>query len=1412
MGRCLLIVLLFLGPTIGQAQRWAEAQLPAPYNKGYYLDIFFLPTNTQYGWACDNDSGFVVRTTNGGASWQGTRATPAGYCHLEYIQFLSTTVGYCSGPCGVFKSTDGGASWSAINLAVPDSMVWGGWFKTDLEGWVTGGGCGVNSFYHTTDGGTSWTRYQDTNIKRSNLADPIWQSDMPSGVVYASGNGTLWKSTNDGASWFVESYTGATSPWQEEISRFGNTFMVSCSQSNCKPDYTSGGMRWSHDDGASWNEFDVGTDMFGCFLLSEQTAWASGRNANVWFTQNGGTSWTKRNCGLGSKHMDDIFFINDSTGWVVGEGLFYLAPPRRTQTDSMLEFLGSCPDSTLRDTVWVTNENFNESEWTIELVGTDAWMYRVANIIPKPLTSCSPVPIVVEYRAVAPGRHTAQMLIRIKSPDTLLVVDLIGQRRTINAGPSDTLFVFNQRAGIPISRVVTWHTTAPPIESIVNIQRDTGSVVLALTSVFPQPINIVAPICQTPITGTLADTGWVSARFKVTLSPCSRDTFITVSVYGVSGIINAPKSVSADLLCNADEILQIPITNTGNMDLTIPSAALAGLSPEVFTVLGMKHGGSTAPWKIGQGASDTLLVQVSPTNVLHRAVLQIQNDDYTTARGIVNPWEVDLLITASPRPHVTANPEVIDLGRICLNTSIDSTFMVLNGSSYDATYSVASSGTRVTKTSVGALRVSGNAGRNERFTFTANVVGSVSDTIQVVVLPCKNVVPVVVNAIVVDQSVMISPSVVTGTIPVGQTLTQSAWIVNRSALSITVTNVRSAVADVDLVVTAAVPTIINPGDSLEVVISFTPSKTRTLVTKLLVDSDAPCLLLGEISLAGTSNQVQLDETELSFDAGCSKSVQTDSLHVTTTNAPLTFNAPTLSNGSSAFTIVAPTTPFTALASQPYAIVVEYNPSVSNNATDTLLLSSTDGTEQFEIPLYGKSVTTSWQVEPDSVDMGRLTACDMERVARLTVSNGSADAITINTNFSELTAGYTVTSSAGTNLSSVTIAGNSSVVFTIKLDPAGVPGVGVWNNTIVFVDATCGQTIRVPVRVEIYGESVLLVTPPTLNAGTIKVGRVEVLEANIFNSGPGVARIQGVTVQSGTGEWTLLSPASAFASLQLEPDSSVVVKVQYAPTSVGVSNASLLVTQKEQCEFNYTVQLTGNAFTTTSTTYTALLRAAKRQARAGDRISIPIEWASDVSAAGLDSAAFSVDYLRLLLQVDTVITGSMPDAAISHTFSQGHLDVMIRGLGQGAGKSGIIAILEGTATPALPDSTLFTFGGVATWSTDSIVVQEDPGLLVVDVCGPRNYIAIRNQASVALAPPLPVTNEVTVVVTAPYTIDVHLELVDVQGNIVVNGSVQTVPSGNSRLTLPITAVASGVYVVHVATSQGGVFNVPLIIAR
>lgn len=316
-----ILTLIILSAYVPMRSQWREVPIPSPYDQGYYLDVFFLPSNPNFGWAC-SIQGFVVRTTDAGRTWTGTAIRDA---NLEYIQFLSPSIGYCSGPSGVYRSTDGGRSWvSRTPQLVVDEKGWGSFWLSEIEGIYFVGGCatGRQYFYRTTDAGVTWS-VSVTNEPNSGLSDGIIYQD---GTGYAVSSGILWGTSDAGRNWFRINATGSRR-WTEEIAIAGRSILLPTSGTDCDGQTRGvGSLRFSSDGGRSWREFQTGSNMFGSFLVSESTGWGVGDNRAVYQTTDYGRTWTQRNCGI-RENIDDVWFVNDSVGWAVGNGIYrsYLA-------------------------------------------------------------------------------------------------------------------------------------------------------------------------------------------------------------------------------------------------------------------------------------------------------------------------------------------------------------------------------------------------------------------------------------------------------------------------------------------------------------------------------------------------------------------------------------------------------------------------------------------------------------------------------------------------------------------------------------------------------------------------------------------------------------------------------------------------------------------------------------------------------------------------------------------------------------------------------------------------------------------------------------------------------------------------------------------------------------------------------
>lgn len=103
-------------------------------------------------------NGAVLLSSNDGTDWEVV-PTPAGAgADLNAVQFPTTSTGYIVGDSGlVLRTVDGGASWVRLVLSPGGVTTFSAnlramHFVSELEGWVVGDGA---TLLHTTNGATS---------------------------------------------------------------------------------------------------------------------------------------------------------------------------------------------------------------------------------------------------------------------------------------------------------------------------------------------------------------------------------------------------------------------------------------------------------------------------------------------------------------------------------------------------------------------------------------------------------------------------------------------------------------------------------------------------------------------------------------------------------------------------------------------------------------------------------------------------------------------------------------------------------------------------------------------------------------------------------------------------------------------------------------------------------------------------------------------------------------------------------------------------------------------------------------------------------------------------------------------------------------------------------------------------------
>ena len=224
-----------------------------------YLNVYSLAIgpqdpNTLYGVANGPGPGGIFKSTDGGANWSASGSPGAGVGTLAIDPRNPNTL-YAAGE-GLFKSTDGGASWSAASSGLPYYTY--GLFILSLAIdpqkpdtlYASPWGCDIppctSQVFKSTDGGTSWKGSGPPFSSSSSPSAAVLAIDpINPNAVYAGTFDGLVRSRDAGANWNAAS-SGLTASQIDSLAidpqNTGAFFAISQGKVLRTPD---GGAHWS---------------------------------------------------------------------------------------------------------------------------------------------------------------------------------------------------------------------------------------------------------------------------------------------------------------------------------------------------------------------------------------------------------------------------------------------------------------------------------------------------------------------------------------------------------------------------------------------------------------------------------------------------------------------------------------------------------------------------------------------------------------------------------------------------------------------------------------------------------------------------------------------------------------------------------------------------------------------------------------------------------------------------------------------------------------------------------------------------------------------------------------------------------------------------------------------------------------
>jgi len=271
------------------------------------------PTAQIILYAANYNGGGVFKTTNGGGSWSSVNVglTNTNVTELAIDPRTPTTLYAGTNGSGVFKSMDAGGSWRAINDGLTDSVVTALAVNPQTPSTIyVGTGSGV---FKTTDGGNRWS---STGLMDRSITALILNPRTPT-ILYAGtasfdlqclcSSGGLWKSDDGGGSWRGgESEGGA--PFALAIDPQTPTILyvaipVSLEQACAGPGCLRGGLFKIIDEGDKWgSSTNVLLETIYTLAIdpSKPSNVYAGTDAPnyVFKSTDGGSSWSAFNTGL----------------------------------------------------------------------------------------------------------------------------------------------------------------------------------------------------------------------------------------------------------------------------------------------------------------------------------------------------------------------------------------------------------------------------------------------------------------------------------------------------------------------------------------------------------------------------------------------------------------------------------------------------------------------------------------------------------------------------------------------------------------------------------------------------------------------------------------------------------------------------------------------------------------------------------------------------------------------------------------------------------------------------------------------------------------------------------------------------------------------------------------------------------
>jgi photosystem II stability/assembly factor-like uncharacterized protein len=244
--------------------------------------------------------GGVYKSTNGGGTWQAMNSgLGEEWVYSIAIHPTTPSILYAAThSAGVYKSSNGGSSWTEANNGIDDLATRALVINPNFTHTVYVGTWHGDSIYKTTDDGANWSQ-MNTGLNGAKIFSLILDPAVPQTLYAATYHTGVFKTTNGGTSW---SSAGLGADFVYRIAKHDglNAPLIAGTAGD--------GLYQSIDSASSWSSSDAGlkASSVTSWLIdpvSPSTVYTSVYGGGVFKSTNNGETWVEANSGLEDKFV-----------------------------------------------------------------------------------------------------------------------------------------------------------------------------------------------------------------------------------------------------------------------------------------------------------------------------------------------------------------------------------------------------------------------------------------------------------------------------------------------------------------------------------------------------------------------------------------------------------------------------------------------------------------------------------------------------------------------------------------------------------------------------------------------------------------------------------------------------------------------------------------------------------------------------------------------------------------------------------------------------------------------------------------------------------------------------------------------------------------------------------------------------